>query len=82
MKRFTIIPVLALAFIVAACEKHPVGDAREGTEFGPKEGSEKVEAKESKEAKPAGEAARAEGAAATPEAKAGEAPKFFPEEKK
>ena len=82
MKRFTIIPVLALAFIVAACEKHPVGDAPEGTQFGPKENAEKAEPKEAKEAKPAGEAAKPEGTAATPEAKPGEAPKFFPEEKK
>lgn len=78
MKWFSIITVLALAFLANACEKHPVADAPEEgvTAFGPhsKAGEEKSEAKAAGEAKP-------EATAPTPETKPGEAPKFFPEKK-
>ena len=82
MKWFSLIPALALAFLVNACEMHPTSDAPEegSKEFGKYEkGSEaKVEAK------PAAEAAVApkpEAATPAPETKPGEAPKFFPENK-
>jgi len=83
MKWFSILSIIALAFLANACEKHPVGDAPEEgtTAFG--EHSKAAEEKK-EEAKPAAEAAapaKAEAPAATPEAKPGEAPKFFPEKK-
>lgn len=84
MKRLSIISVLALAFVFIACEKHPTSDApgEEAKEFGKYEKG--GEEKEKSEAKPAAEpaaAAKPEAAAATPGAKPGEAPKFFPENK-
>lgn len=85
MKWLSIISVLALAFVFDACEKHPVSDAppESATEFGKYEKHEEKE-KEKTEAKPAAEstpAAKPEAAAATPEAKKGDAPKYFPESK-
>jgi hypothetical protein len=82
MKWLSLIPVLALAFLVDACEMHSAADLPEegATEFGKHEkGSE-----EKVDAKPAAEAAaapRPEAATPAPEAKPGEAPKFFPENK-
>jgi hypothetical protein len=82
MKWFTLIPVLAIAFIVNACEKHPVSDApgEEAKEFGKYEkgGEEKVEAKPAAESEAA---TKPEAATPSPEAKPGEAPKFFSEKK-
>ncbi|MEI9896139.1 MAG: hypothetical protein WDN28_20310 [Chthoniobacter sp.] len=82
MKWFSILSILALAFLANACEKHPVSDAPEEgvTAFGEhsKAAEEKAEAKPAAEAAPA---AKPESPTATPEAKAGEAPKFFPETK-
>jgi hypothetical protein len=81
MKWFSILSIVALAFLANACEKHPVGDAPEEgtTAFG----EHSKAAEEKTEAKPAAEAApsKPESPAATPEAKPGEAPKFFPEKK-
>ena len=81
MKWFSILSLVALAFLANACEKHPVGDAPEEgtTQFG----EHSKAAEEKREAKPAAEAASAkpESPSATPEAKPGEAPKFFPEKK-
>ena len=82
MKWLTLIPVLAIAFIVNACEKHPVSDAPEEgvTAFG-----EHAKGHEGKaDVKPTDQPASATKeapAAATPEAKPGEAPKFFSEKK-
>jgi hypothetical protein len=82
MKWFSLIPVLALAFFVNACEKHAAAELPEEgqTAFGAHaKGSE-----EKTEAKPAAEvptAAKAEAATPAPETKPGEAPKFFPENK-
>jgi hypothetical protein len=82
MKWFSLIPALALAFLVDACEMHPASELPEegATAFGKHEkGSE-----ENVQAKPAGEAVAApksEATAPAPEAKSGEAPKFFPENK-
>ena len=82
MKWLSLIPVLALAFLVNACEMHPASDAPEEgtTEFGKHEngGEEKAEAKPAAEATPA---SKPEAATPAPEAKPGEAPKFFPENK-
>ncbi|MEP6671882.1 MAG: hypothetical protein ABJF10_22160 [Chthoniobacter sp.] len=82
MKWFSILSILALAFLANACEKHPTKDAPEEgkTEFGPNS----IHAEEKAETKPASETAvpaKPESPAATPEAKPGEAPKFFPEKK-
>lgn len=83
MKWFSVLSIVALAFLANACEKHPVSDAPEEgrTQFGEhsKEHEEKGEAKHSEEAAPSKEAAPA-----TPEAaKSGEASKIqiFPEKK-
>jgi hypothetical protein len=80
MKWFSLIPVLALAFFVNACEMHPTSDAPEegATEFGKHEKGAEPEAKPAVEA-PA--TAKSETATPAPEAKPGEAPKFFPENK-
>jgi hypothetical protein len=82
MKWFSLISVLALAFFINACEMHPASDAPEegATAFGKHEkgGEANTEAKPAAEA-PA--AAKPEGATPAPEAKPGEAPKFFPENK-
>ncbi len=82
MKWFSLIAVVALAFLVDACEKHPASDAPEegATEFGKHEKA----AEEKPEPKPAAEApaaAKPEAATPAPETKPGEAPKFFPENK-
>ena len=67
MKRLSIVPICALAVLATACEKHPA------SELSPKHeaGGHPAEAKgdPAPEAKPEGEA------------KPGEAPKFFPENK-
>lgn len=83
MKWFSVLSIIALAFLANACEKHPVGDAPEEgvTAFGEhsKAHEEKGEAKHGEEAAPGKEAAPA-----TPEAaKSGEASKIqiFPEKK-
>jgi hypothetical protein len=97
MKWLSFIPVVALAFLAIACEKHPYSQLPEegATAFG----KHSVAAAEAKpEAKPAGEPAAAAPAAAAPgaaapgaaapgaaapgaDAKPGEAPKFFPQNK-
>jgi hypothetical protein len=78
MKWFSVLPIVALAFLANACEKHPVADAPEEgtTAFGEhsKAAEEKSEAKPAVEAPASKEAAPA----ATPE---GKAPKIFPETK-
>ena len=82
MKWFSILSILALAFLANACEKHPASDAPEEgvTAFGEhsKAAEEKTEARHAPEA---AAPAKPESPAATPEAKPGEAPKFFPEKK-
>ena len=89
MKWFSVLPILALAFLSSACEKHPASELppEHATAFGEHAahgestghgGGEKAEPK------PAGEAAapaKAESSAPAGEAKPGEAPKFFPENK-
>ena len=82
MKWFSLIPVLALAFLANACEKHPAAELPEEgqTAFG----EHAKGAEEKTEAKPATEAAapaKSESSTPAPEAKPGEAPKFFPENK-
>jgi len=83
MKWFSIIPVLALAFLANACEKHLASELPEegATAFGEHAaGAGEVKL----EAKPAGESV-APTQPGTPvpstEARPGEAPKFFPESK-
>jgi hypothetical protein len=84
MKRLSILPILALAFVLGACEKHPLSDLPpEGaTAFGPhawKPGQGEVT-----EGKPVGEAAapeKTDAVAPVAEGKPGESPKFFPENK-
>jgi hypothetical protein len=82
MKRLSFIPVLALAFMAIACEKHPYSELPEegATAFG-EHSKEVAEAKP--EVKPAGESPAATPAAPASgaEAKPGEAPKFFPQNK-
>ena len=85
MKRFSILPLLALAFVFGACEKHPVSDLPpEGaTAFGAH--AWKPGDAEKPEGQPAGEAVapvKTE-AVAVPvaEGKPADAPKFFPENK-
>ena len=84
MKRLSILPILALAFVLGACEKHPLSDLPpEGaTAFGPH--AWKPGDVEKPEGKPAGEAASpatTEAAAPVAEGKPADAPKFFPENK-
>ncbi len=84
MKWFSIIPVLALAFLANACEKHSAAELPEegATAFS----EHSIAAAEQKpDGKPAGEsaapAAAEAPAAPSPDAKPGESPKFFPENK-
>jgi hypothetical protein len=81
MKWFTLIPVLVIAFVVNACEKHPASDAPEEgvTAFGEHAKGHEEKAESRPEDQPA--SAKEKPAAATPEAKPGEAPKFFSEKK-
>ena len=73
MKWFSILAVCALAVFATACEKHPASELPQ--EHGA--GGHHAEAKgEAKAAEHPAEAAKSEG-----EAKPGEAPKFFPENK-
>lgn len=83
MKWFSVIPILALAFLTNACEKRPASQLPpEGaTAFGvhawPSSG-------EKSEAAPAAESAapaKTEAAAPVADGKPGDAPKFFPESK-
>ncbi len=82
MKWLSIVPVLTLAFLVGACEKHPASELPEegATAFG-EHAHASTEVKS--EAKPASETAAPapETPAATPMAKPDDAPKFFPEKK-
>jgi hypothetical protein len=82
MKWLSLIAVLALAFLVDACEMHTAAELPEegATEFGKHEkgNEEKLEVKPAAEA-PA--APKPEATTPAPEAKPGEAPKFFPESK-
>ena len=83
MKWFSIIPVLALGFLTNACEKHPVSQLPEegATAFGE---HAKPAGEEKPEAKPAAESAapaKTETPAPAGDAKPGDAPKFFPENK-
>jgi len=83
MKWYSVIPVLALAFVFDACEKHPISQLPpEGaTAFGvhawPSAGDKS-------EAPPAGTSAapaKSDAAAPVADGKPGDAPKFFPESK-
>ena len=83
MKWFSVIPVLAFAFVFNACEKHPASQLppEHATAFGehawPSPGGKEGTA-------PAGEAstaAKPEAAAPVADGKPGDAPKFFPENK-
>lgn len=81
MKRFSIIPLCVLAVLATACEKHPA------SELPPAHGAGEHHAEAPGEtahpAQPAGHAEAPKPKAAKPEAdaKPGEAPKFFPENK-
>jgi hypothetical protein len=78
MKWFALIPVLALAILSDACEKHPASELPEegATAFGE---HAPAAAEQKPEAKPAGESgAQSETPAPAAGAKPGEAPKFFP----
>jgi hypothetical protein len=82
MKWLSFIPVVALAFTAIACEKHPYSELpAEGARAFGEPPAAAAEAKP--EAKPAGEPAAAAPGAPAPaaDAKAGEAPKFFPQNK-
>ncbi len=89
MKWFSVLSILALAFLSNACEKHPASElpAEHATAFGSHSEHEVKPAEEkAAETKPAAEAhAKTEVPAAAEakpaEAKPGEAPKFFPETK-
>lgn len=87
MKRFSILPLVALAFLVNACEKHPASELPEEgqTAFGEHaahhEGEGKSEGKPEAKKEEAAPAAKAEAPAAATPAKPEEAPKFFPDKK-
>jgi hypothetical protein len=82
MKWISIIPVLALAFLANACEKHPAAELPEegATAFGEHaaSGSEKSTAKPAAESSVAAQPGTP---APSADAKPGEPPKFFPENK-
>jgi len=81
MKWFSIIPVLAVAFLASACEKHLASELPEegATAFGEHAAGASAE---KPDVKSAGDAAAQSGTPAPPaDAKPGEAPKFFPETK-
>ena len=82
MKSFSIAAIAALAVLTSACEKHPA------SELPPKHGAGEHHAESAtgtphgeKPAEHTAEAPKPEAAKPDPEAKPGEAPKFFPETK-
>ena len=82
MKWFSIASICALAGFTTACEKHPASELPPMHGTGAKHAEAKGGTKH--EAKPAAghpEAAKPEPAKTDGEAKPGEAPKFFPENK-
>ena len=82
MKWFSIASVCALAVLATACEKHPASELPPEHGAGPHHAEAKGEAgHEAKPAEHAVEAAKPEAAKVEGEAKPGEAPKFFPENK-
>ena len=82
MKRFSILPLVALAFLANACEKHPAAELPEEgqTAFGEHAAKHESEAKpEAKKEEAA--APKAEAPVAAAPAKPEDAPKFFPDKK-
>ena len=82
MKWFSIATVCVLAVFATACEKHPASELP--PEHGAGEHHAEAKGEAAHDAKPdehAAEAAKPEPAKAEGEAKPGEAPKFFPENK-
>ena len=82
MKWFSIASVCALAVFATACEKHPASELP--PEHGAGEHHAEAKGEAAHDAKPdehAAEAAKPEPAKAEGDAKPGEAPKFFPENK-
>jgi len=77
--KWIFLPVLSLALLATACEKHPASELPEegATAFGEHSAEAHVE---KPEAKPAGESAQP-APAPSAESKPGEAPKFFPQNK-
>ena len=82
MKWFSIATVCALAVLATACEKHPASELPPEHGAGEHHAEAKGEAAhEARSAEHAAEAAKPETVKTDGEAKPGEAPKFFPENK-